>query len=98
MRLARLLTGQRIDAVAQMALYRPEFFGLPMLDFGSEVLRGQSYWTPAEREFIAAYTSRLNDCPFGARIHTRPLESSRAARWTSRTPATVAPNSPPCWP
>jgi uncharacterized peroxidase-related enzyme len=69
-RLVRLLTGQRIDAVAQMALYRPEFFGRPMFALGSEVLRGRSYWTSAEREFLAVYTSRLNECPYCVRIHT----------------------------
>jgi alkylhydroperoxidase family enzyme len=69
-RLVRLLTGQRLDAVAQMALYRPEFFGRPMFECGSEVLRGPSFWTPAEREFLAVHTSRLNECPFCVRAHT----------------------------
>ena len=69
-RLIRLLSGQRIDAVAQMALYRPQFFGDPVLTLGPEVLRGPSYWTPAEREYLAVFTSRLNECPFCVRIHT----------------------------
>jgi AhpD family alkylhydroperoxidase len=69
-RLIRLLSGQRIDAVAQMALYRPQFFGDPVLTLGPEVLRGPSYWTAAEREYFAVFTSRLNECPFCVRIHT----------------------------
>jgi AhpD family alkylhydroperoxidase len=69
-RLVRLLSGQRIDAVAQMALYRPQFFGYPVLTLGSDVLRGPSYWTAAEREYFAVFTSRLNECPFCVRIHT----------------------------
>ena len=69
-RLVRGLSRQRIDAVAQMALYRPQFFGDPMFRMGSEVLRGPSYWTPAEREYFAVFTSRLNECPFCVRIHT----------------------------
>ena len=68
--LSMLLSRQRIDAVAQMALYRPEFFGKPMFTLGPEVLRGPSYWTPAEREYFAVFTSRLNECPFCVRIHT----------------------------
>jgi AhpD family alkylhydroperoxidase len=69
-RLIRALSRQRIDAVAQMALYRPQFFGDPVLSLGPEVLRGQSFWTPAEREYFAVFTSRLNECPFCVRIHT----------------------------
>lgn len=69
-RAVRRLSGQRIDPVVQMALYRPQFFGAPMLAFVSDVLRGPSYWTAAEREFMAAFTSRLNDCPFCVRVHT----------------------------
>jgi AhpD family alkylhydroperoxidase len=68
--LVRALSRQRIDAVAQMALYRPQFFGDPVLSLGPEVLRGQSFWTPAEREYFAVFTSRLNECPFCVRIHT----------------------------
>jgi AhpD family alkylhydroperoxidase len=79
-RLIRLLSGQRIDAVAQMALYRPQFFGDPVLTLGPEVLRGPSYWAPAEREYFAVLTSRLNECPFCVRIHTETtrVESSGA--------------------
>jgi uncharacterized peroxidase-related enzyme len=68
--LVRALSRQRVDAVAQMALYRPQFFGDPMFKMGSEVLRGRSYWTPAECEYFAVFTSRLNECPFCVRIHT----------------------------
>jgi uncharacterized peroxidase-related enzyme len=69
-RLIQLLSGQRIDPVAQMALYRPQFFGNPVLTLCAEVLRGPSYWTAAEREYFAVFTSRLNECPFCVRIHT----------------------------
>jgi uncharacterized peroxidase-related enzyme len=76
-RLVRRLTRQRLDSVAQMALYRPRFFGEPMFALGSEVMRGPSYWTPAEREFLAGFTSRLNECPLCVRIHaeTTRIES-----------------------
>lgn len=80
MSMVRALTRQRLDAVAQLALYRPRFFGDPMFLFGSDVLRGPSYWTPGEREYLAVYTSRLNECPFCIRIHTETtrLESGGA--------------------
>jgi len=80
MRLVRGLTRQRIDPVAQMALYRPRFFGDAFLTLAGDVLRGPSFWTPAEREYLAVFTSRLNDCPFCVRMHTETarLESGGA--------------------
>jgi len=86
-RLVRGLTRQYRDAVAQMALCRPQFFGQPMFAFGSEVLRGPSYWTPAECEFLAVFTSRLNGArPAFASTPRRP-GSSPAAAWTPATRA-----------
>lgn len=69
-RLVRALSRQRIDPVVQMAMYRPQFFGDPFFILGPEVLRGPSYWTAAEREYLAVFTSRLNECPFCVRMHT----------------------------
>jgi uncharacterized peroxidase-related enzyme len=80
MRAVRRLSGQRLDPVAQTALYRPQYFGAPMFAFGSDVLRGPSYWTAAEREFLAVFTSRLNDCPFCVRIHTETTRIESAGR------------------
>lgn len=80
MRVVRRLSGQRLDPVAQMALYRPQYFGAPMFAFGSDVLRGSSYWSAAEREFLAVFTSRLNDCPFCVRIHTETTRIESAGR------------------
>jgi uncharacterized peroxidase-related enzyme len=67
--LIRLATRHPIDPVARLALYRPGFFGSPFLALVSEVLRGPSFWTPAEREYMAVYTSQLNQCPFCVRVH-----------------------------
>jgi uncharacterized peroxidase-related enzyme len=80
MRAVRRFSGQRLDPVAQTALYRPQYFGAPMFAFGSDVLRGSSYWTAAEREFFAVFTSRLNDCPFCVRIHTETTRIESAGR------------------
>ncbi len=69
-RLARVLFRNEMDDVVKTAMHRPDFFGRPFLALVHDVLRGPSYWTPAEREYMAAFTSRLNDCPFCARAHT----------------------------
>jgi len=70
LRLTRWVTRHPIDPVVQLALYRPEFFGDPFLALAGEVLRGPSFWTPAEREYLAVFSSQLNQCPFCVRMHT----------------------------
>ena len=90
-RLIRLLSGQRIDAVAQMALYRPQFFGDPVLTLGAEVLRGPSYWTAAEREYFAVFTSQLNECPFCVRIHTETTRVESSGAIEANNPTTIRP-------
>jgi uncharacterized peroxidase-related enzyme len=69
-RIAALVFREEMDDVAKTAMHRPRFFGRPLLDFGQQVLRGPSYWTPGEREYMAVVTSRLNECPFCVRVHT----------------------------
>jgi uncharacterized peroxidase-related enzyme len=66
----RRATRHPVDPVAQLALYRPAFFGEPFLALAGEVLRGPSFWTPAEREYLAVFSSQLNQCPFCVRVHT----------------------------
>ena len=70
LRLIRWVTRHPVDPVVQLALYRPGFFGDPFLALAGEVLRGPSFWTPAEREYLAVFSSRLNQCPFCVRMHT----------------------------
>jgi hypothetical protein len=61
--LARVIGGNVPDVVKTMA-YRPRFFGLPFTTALHPVMRGPSPWSVGERELFAAYTSRLNQCPF----------------------------------
>lgn len=69
-RAAQLLLRQRMDNVVLTCLHRPEFWGRPFFKLIPEVLRGPSYWTVGEREYMALVVSRLNDCPFCLRAHT----------------------------
>jgi uncharacterized peroxidase-related enzyme len=69
-RLVELVSRQGMDDVAMTAMYRPEFWGRPFFAMGVEVLRGPSYWTPGEREYMAMFVSGLNQCPFCLRVHT----------------------------
>jgi AhpD family alkylhydroperoxidase len=71
MALARLMFRHDVDDVVKTALHRPEFFGRQLLPLVATVLRGPSFWTPAEREHLAACISRLNECPFCVREHSQ---------------------------
>jgi hypothetical protein len=44
--------------------YRPELFGRAYSDALDLAMRGESEWTPGERELFAAFVSALNQCPF----------------------------------
>lgn len=60
----RLTTGFRAPDIVRTLFYRPEFFGRPMSSWTQAVMRGPSAWSVGERELFAAFTSRLNQCPF----------------------------------
>lgn len=42
----------------------------PLIEFHEELLRGPSPFTEAERELIAAFVSRLNQCAYCRGVHT----------------------------
>jgi uncharacterized peroxidase-related enzyme len=69
-RVAETVLRQRMDPVALAAMHSPDLWGRPFLALGSDVLRGPSFWTVGEREFMAMKVSELNDCPFCVRVHT----------------------------
>ncbi len=64
------LGGVRFDDVARTSLYRPGFFGRSWLGFLRAILRGPSDWSSGERELLAAFASRLNECPYCVGVHT----------------------------
>jgi uncharacterized peroxidase-related enzyme len=68
--LVELATRHRMDNVVLTALHRPAFWGRPFSALVHEVMRGPSFWTSGEREYLAMTVSRLNECPFCLRAHT----------------------------
>jgi hypothetical protein len=57
-------SGHEPLGVVKTLLYRPEVFGRPFSDALDEAMRGESEWSPGERELFAAFTSLLNQCPY----------------------------------
>jgi hypothetical protein len=57
-------SGRPPSDVIKTLYYRSEIFGRPFSDVLDLAMRGESDWSPAERELFAAFVSSLNQCPF----------------------------------
>ena len=59
-----LMLGRRAPDVVRTLLYRPELFGTAFGVLIDGAMCDGSRWSRGERELFAAFTSRLNQCPF----------------------------------
>ena len=60
----RLFSGMRAPDVVRTLQHRPEFFGALFSQACQNTLRGPSEWHLGERELVAAFVSKLNQCRF----------------------------------
>jgi hypothetical protein len=60
----RVMTRQRVPDVVKTITYRPDFFGNPMNECFQEAMRGKSPWSVGDRELMAAFVSKMNECEF----------------------------------
>ena len=66
----RLVSGQPLPDAARLVFYRPDFYGTPMTAFTQEAMRGPSAWSIGDRELMAAYVAKMNECEFCIKAHT----------------------------
>lgn len=63
-KIIRLTSGHPAPDVVKLLVYRPEFFGGPMGKVFQETMRGPSEWPIGERELMASFVSKTNECEF----------------------------------
>ena len=68
MALIRVFSGHPVVDAVKLAFYRPNFYGGGPLTH--EAMRGHSDWSVGDRELMAAYVSKANECPFCVSAHS----------------------------
>lgn len=58
-----------VPDAAKVVFYRPQYYGSPMKKFTHRAMRGPSQWSVGDREIMAAFVSRLNECTFCVKAH-----------------------------
>jgi uncharacterized peroxidase-related enzyme len=67
--MVRMLSRREAPDALKMLLYRKSFFGGPFSTLCQEVMRGPSDWSVGERELLAAFVARINQCDFCIGVH-----------------------------
>jgi uncharacterized peroxidase-related enzyme len=65
--LVRAVSRQPVLDAVKLALYRPDFYSGALTH---EAMRGSSAWSIGDRELMAAFVSRVNECQFCIAAHS----------------------------
>ena len=68
--LIRTVSRQPVLDVIKLVKYRADFYGEPMSKVTHEVMRGPSAWSVGERELMAAFVAKTNQCEFCTKAHS----------------------------
>jgi AhpD family alkylhydroperoxidase len=65
----RVVSRQPVLDVVKLVKYRSDFYGGPMSAVTQEAMRGPSAWSVGDRELIAAFVAKTNQCEFCTKAH-----------------------------
>ncbi len=66
----RAVSRQPTPEALKLIAYRPDFFGAQMKAVTHEAMRGPSRWSVADRELMAAFVSKVNECEYCTKAHS----------------------------
>lgn len=67
--LIQMVSRQPVLDVIKLVKYRADFYGGPMSELAHEAMRGPSSWSIADREMMAAFVAKTNQCEFCTKAH-----------------------------
>lgn len=78
----RAMSRQPVLDVVKLVSYRPDFYGKRMSKVTHEAMRGPSSWSVADRELMAAFIAKANQCEFCTKAHTAVAQRAYADQRT----------------
>jgi AhpD family alkylhydroperoxidase len=66
----RTISRQPVLDVVKLVKYRADFYGGPMSAVTHEAMRGPSAWSVGDRELMAAFVAKINQCEFCIKAHS----------------------------
>jgi uncharacterized peroxidase-related enzyme len=72
--LIRTITRQPVLDVIKLVKYRADFYGRPMQRVTHEAMRGPSAWSVGDRELMAAFITKTNECEWCTKAHVAVAE------------------------